>query len=481
VYRLQGPRGHPGTALAALASEEDIGVDMALPGEQDVPVAADAPPPGERLLHPGLRVPFVLLVLCFAAWGAAANLTDILVGVFRGIFDMSNLQSTLVQSAYYGAYFALAIPAAFVNRRFGYKAGVLTGLGLATVGGVLFLPASQLLAYEAFLLALFVLAAGLSILETSANPFVIAMGPEASATQRLNLAQAFNPVGANIGVLLGAVLILPRLTPEAEKLIMTPIELESSLQADLQLVLVPYLGIAAVLASIWVLIYKRDMVVAEAPAALAAVVPVTTAPSGAVASRLWRNRRYRFGVVAQFFNVGAQVCAWTFTILYAQDVVGVAPGTAGWYLQASLIVFLVSRFVMTYLLGKVSPPGLLAVMATLGVVLCVIAMFSLNLVGLLAVVGISLSLSLMFPTIYGLALQGLGEDAKFGAAGLVMAILGGAIMPMVQGAVMDQVGAALAFAVPAVCLAVVAAYGLAELRSGPGRDAAADAGSEVAP
>jgi MFS transporter, FHS family, L-fucose permease len=462
-------------------SADRIGVTVALSGEQGVPVAAGAAAAKQPLIRPGLGVPFVLLVLCFAAWGAAANLTDILVGVFRGIFDMSNLQSTLVQSAYYGAYFALAIPAAFINRRFGYKVGVLTGLGLAAVGGVLFLPASQLLVYEAFLLALFVLAAGLSILETSANPCVIAMGPETSATQRLNLAQAFNPVGANVGVLLGAVLILPRLTPEAEKLIMTPNQLESSLQADLQLVLVPYLGIAAVLAVIWVLIFRQDMALTEAPAELAAVVPVATAPSGAVGARLWRNRRYRFGVVAQLFNVGAQVCVWTFTILYAQDVVGVAPSTAGWYLQASLIVFLISRFVMTYLLGKVSPPGLLAVMATLGVVLCLIAMFSLNLVGLLAVVAISLSLSLMFPTIYGLALQGLGEDAKFGAAGLVMAILGGAFMPVIHGAVMDQVGAALAFVVPAVCLAVVASYGLAQLRSGPGRDAAVDAGSEVAP
>ena len=167
---------------------------------------------GARLVHPALRVPFVLLVLCFAAWGAAANLTDVIVGVFRSIFDMSNFQSSLVQFAYYGAYFLLALPAAFINRRFGYKVGVLTGLGLAAIGGVLFLPASQLLVYEYFLLALFVLAAGLSILETSANPFVIAMGEEGSATQRLNLAQAFNPVGANIGVLMGAVLILPRLT-----------------------------------------------------------------------------------------------------------------------------------------------------------------------------------------------------------------------------------------------------------------------------
>ena len=412
-----------------------------------------------RLVFPGLTVPFILLILCFAAWGSAANLTDVLVGVFRSIFDMSNFQSSLVQFAYYGAYFSLAIPAALINRRFGYKAGVLTGLGLASVGGLLFVPASNLLVFEFFLVALFVLAAGLSILETSANPFVIAMGPEESATQRLNLAQSFNPVGANIGVLLGAVLILPQITSEAAKTIMTPEEVEQSQEADLSLVLGPYLGIAAVLLLIWVLILFRKM-----------ATPVEQshedgeARSGAF-GRLWQNKHYRYGVAAQFFNVAAQVCAWTFTIQYAQDVVGVPTEHSGWYLQASLIVFLVSRFVMTYLLGIFRPTKLLFVMAALGVALCVTAMFFESMVGLIAVVAISLSLSLMFPTIYGVALRGLGEDAKFGAAGLVMAILGGAVVTPIMGLVMDSMGTALAFVVPGVCLAFVALYALFDLRT----------------
>src|SRR4051795_232326 len=192
-------------------------------------------PPKAGLVYPGFGVPFILLIACFAAWGSAANLTDVLVGVFRHIFTMSNFQSALVQFAYYGAYFSLAIPAALINRRFGYKTGVLTGLGLATVGGVLFIPASRLLTYGFFLLALFVLAAGLSILETSANPFVIAMGPPVSATQRLNLAQSFNPVGANIGVLLGTVLILPRLTPEPAKVGMNAQQLQQAQEKDLSL------------------------------------------------------------------------------------------------------------------------------------------------------------------------------------------------------------------------------------------------------
>jgi FHS family L-fucose permease-like MFS transporter len=414
------------------------------------------------LVAPRLRVPFVLLVLCFAAWGAAANLTDVLVGVFRSIFDMSNFQSSLVQFAYYGAYFLLAIPAALINHRFGYKAGVLSGLGLAAGGGLLFIPASELLVYEAFLLALFVLAAGLSILETSANPFVIAMGPETTATRRLNLAQAFNPVGANIGVLLGAVLILPNLTSEAAKTIMTPEQVLQSQEQDLAHVLTPYLGIAAVLVAIWLLIaFRRMPVPAEHEAA--------AVPTGGAAGRLWANRHYRYGVAAQFFNVAAQTCAWTFTILYAQDVVGVSAEASGWYLQASLLVFLVTRFVMVYLLGIFRPAVLLLIMAVFGVLCCLVAVLALNVLGLLAVVAISASLSLMFPTIYGVALRGLGEDAKFGAAGLVMAILGGALLPLVQGAVMDLAGeAALGFVVPGVCLVFVAWYAWFDLRSGRG-------------
>lgn len=411
-----------------------------------------------KLVEPHLLVPFILLVLCFASWGAAANLTDILVGVFRGIFDMSNFQSSLVQFAYYGAYFLLALPAALITSRFGYKAGVLTGLGLAAIGGLLFLPASNLLVYEMFLLALFTLAAGLSILETSANPFVIALGAEKTATQRLNLAQAFNPIGANIGVLLGAILILPNLTDEASKSIMTPEELRASQEADLGLVLTPYLGIAAVLIVIWLLIAFRKFDVPPAPKA-------ELTPSGNVASRLWKNRHYRYGVVAQFFNVAGQTCVWTFTILYATDVVGVSTDDAGWYLQASLIVFLVSRFVMVWLLGIFRPTLLLLIMALFGVACCLVAMFSLNIVGLLAVVAISASLSLMFPTIYGVSLRGLGEDAKFGAAGLVMAILGGALLPMVHALVMDIASPALGYAVPGFCLAVVAAYALFDLRT----------------
>ncbi len=410
------------------------------------------PPTTERrpLVARELKVPFFLLLLCFAAWGTAANLTDVLVGVFRSIFTMTNFESSLVQFAYYGAYFLLAIPAAMINQRFGFKAGLLTGLGLAAVGGFLFIPAANMLTYGMFLFALFTLAAGLSILETSANPLVIAMGDEATSTRRLNLAQAFNPIGANLGVLMGAVLILPHLTPETAKTIMSAEEMLEAQQADLMLVLRPYLGIATALVLIWLLIAFRRL----------PLPPQEAAPDGGKGrfGRLWANGHYRYGVIAQFFNVAAQTCAWTYTIIYAQDVAGTSPEEAGWWLQGSLLLFLVARFAMVFILGVVRPGLLLLIMAIFGVGCCLTSIFVLNIVGLIAVICISAALSLMFPTIYGLALKGLGDDAKFGSAGLVMAILGGATIPLLQAVVMDKAGSAVGFIIPAVCLALVAAY-----------------------
>lgn len=202
-------------------------------------------------------IPFVLLTICFAAWGVAANMTDPLVKVFSKIFTMSSLQSALVQFAYYGAYFCLAIPAAFINKRFSYKTGVLTGLGCAAAGAFLFYPASQTMTYGFFLAALFVLAGGLSILETSANPYVMAMGNQKSATRRLNLAQAFNPVGTNLGVFLAATLILPNLNQASaqERAAMSVSELKNVIGAELDAVMLPYVGMACVLVLVWVAIF----------------------------------------------------------------------------------------------------------------------------------------------------------------------------------------------------------------------------------
>ncbi len=421
-----------------------------------------------RYLYDGMKLPFILLCVCFAAWGIAANMTDPLVKVFSKIFSMSTLQASFVQFSYYGAYFCQALPAAFINRRFSYKTGVLVGLGMAILGAFLFYPASQAMTFGFFLLALFTLAGGLSILETSANPFVIAMGPEHNATRRLNFAQAFNPVGTNIGVFLAATLILPRLNPatEAERAAM-PAEALRTIQMDeLSAVMVPYVGFAFVLVIIWVAIAAIPM-----PTKRELTPEGHEIHFGATLRRLLRNRHYRFGVIAQFFNVAAQTCVWTFTIQYVMEAIGGTEAQAGWYLQASLIVFLISRFVMVWLMGYLRPAMLLVLMALGGTLLCFYAMANANISGVWAVVMISACLSLMFPTIYGIALHGLGDDTKFGAAGLVMAILGGALLPLVHGAVMDQKGAAFSYIVPGLCFLVVAAYGLFDLKTSATRRA----------
>lgn len=412
-------------------------------------------------VYPHMRLAFMLLITCFAAWGVAANMTDPLVKVFSKIFTMSTFESALVQFAYYGAYFCLALPAAFINARYSYKAGVLTGLGLAILGAFAFYPASVSMTYGFFLLALFILAAGLSILETSANPFVMAMGPEGSATRRLNLAQAFNPVGTNIGVFLAATLILPNLNPATaeQRANMSP-ELLKSIQAtELNAVMTPYVGMAFVLVVIWLLIYLMRLPKSTTESFVAKAEQAPLVDFSATLRRLLKRSQYRWGVVAQFFNVAAQTCTWTFTIQYVQKSLGGSEVSASDYLQYSLMIFLVSRFVMTWLMGFFRPAVLLAVLALSGTLLCLYAAFSPGISGVWAIVAVSACLSLMFPTIYGIALNGLGNDTKFGSAGLVMAILGGAIMPLVQGAVIDTYGAVVSYVVPAVCFLVVASYG----------------------
>ncbi len=407
-------------------------------------------------------LPFILLTICFAAWGVAANMTDPLVKVFSKIFTMSSLQSALVQFAYYGAYFCLAIPAAFINKRFSYKTGVLTGLGCAAAGAFLFYPASQTMTYGFFLLALFVLAGGLSILETSANPYVMAMGCEQSATRRLNLAQAFNPVGTNLGVFLAATLILPNLNQASaeQRASMSAAELKSVIGAELDAVMVPYVGMAFVLVVVWIAIACIKTPVNESTEQRAENIQL-----GASLKRLMLNRHYRFGVLAQFFNVGAQTCVWTFTIQYAMAAIDGNEVDGGQVLQYSMIVFLISRFVMTWLMQYLYPAKLLMIMSLIAAGLCIVMTQAPNMVGVVSLVAISACLSLMFPTIYGIALEGLGEDTKLGAAGLVMAILGGAILPLFQAAIIDSWSVIVSYVVPALCFLLVAGYGLFDIKN----------------
>src|SRR3954449_9592414 len=276
----------------------------------DTPAASTAK---SGLVYPGMGLLFVVLISCFTAWGVAADLTTPMVAGFKRIFEMNTFQASLVQLAYFGAYFLLAIPAALINQRFGYKAGLLSGVLLAAAGAIAFYPASKIMTYEAFLVALFAIAAGCSILETSANPYVLSLGPEETATRRLNFAQAFNPVGTNIGVLLAATLILPKLADPVDVGSLSPAQLHAIRAGELGAVMGPYLGLGFVLLIIAVAIasQKAPPIVEEFPDA-----GPHEGGIGGLFRVLWRTKRYRFGVVAQFFNVAAQVCTWTYLIVY---------------------------------------------------------------------------------------------------------------------------------------------------------------------
>ena len=427
----------------------------------DQPAEAPTSTTKPALVYPKMWLLFGVLICCFTAWGVAADLTTPMVAGFKRIFEMNTFQASLVQLAYFGAYFLLAIPAALINERFGYKAGLLSGVLLAAAGAIAFYPASKIMTYEAFLVALFAIAAGCSILETSANPYVLSLGPEETATRRLNFAQAFNPVGTNIGVLLAATLILPKLDEPVNMANVTPAQEHAVRAGQLGAVMGPYLGLGFVLIAIGLVIAikKSPPIVEEFPDAdMEGQSPLKI---------LMSNKRYVYGVVAQFFNVAAQVCTWTFIIQYSQQALGGSLQLGGYLLQVSLIVFLISRFFMTWLIGKIRATKVLAVLAVLAVLLCMFAMFSPNVAGVAAVVALSFCLSLMFPTIYGVALQGLGPATKFGAAGLVMAIVGGAIMPLIQGFLVDATSPAISFIVPAVCFAVVASFAVFDLKASP--------------
>jgi FHS family L-fucose permease-like MFS transporter len=286
------------------------------------------------------------------------------------------------------------------------------------------------------------------------------LGPEETATRRLNFAQAFNPLGTNIGVLIAATLILPKLDSPVDLTSATPEQVQAIRAGQLGAVMGPYLGLGMLLLAIWVVIATQ-----RAPKIIEEFPDVGDTSKGALARMLWKNKRYRFGVVAQFFNVAAQVCTWTFILQYVQQAINGSLELGGYLLQVSLIIFLLSRFLMTWVIGKIRATKVMAALAVLAVLLCLYAVAVPDITGVVALVLVSFCLSLMFPTIYGVALHGLGPATKFGAAGLVMAIVGGAIMPVVQGATLDATSPAVSFVVPAVCFAVVAAFAFYDLRA----------------
>ena len=383
-------------------------------------------------------VPVILITALFFFWGAANNLNDVLIAHFKRAFTLSDLQSGLVQSAFYMGYFLFAIPAALFMKRWGYKGAVLVGLGLFGAGALLFWPAAEVRSYGFFLFALFVIASGLAFLETSANPLVTRLGPPESAERRLNLAQSFNPLGSIAGVFLGRELILAEPgSPAAEA-------------ASVQL---PYLLIAlAVLAWAALIAFTRFPRVATERAE-------ETVGTLAEFGTLLRRRAFMLGVVAQFFYVGAQVGVWSYLIRYMGVAVGADERAAAGYLIVSLALFMAGRFAGTALMGVVRPARLLAAFAVLGIGLCLIAALAGGWAGVYALVATSFFMSIMFPTIFALSLKGLGDLAKPGASLLVMAIVGGAAITALMGWVSDASGSiAWAMLVPAGCFVAVLAF-----------------------
>ncbi len=411
------------------------------------------------LIPRGNLLGFILLTSCFAWWGLANNMTDTLLAAFKRIMSMSDFQTSWIQLAFYGSYFCLALPAAIFIKKFTYKAGVLLGLGMFIVGSLLFYPASQTMNYFHFLAALYILAGGLSVLETSANPYIIAMGPEESGTRRLNFAQSFNPIGSIAGVFLSKWFILSRLNQASaeERAAMSADQLQRMQADELSAVMGPYVGVALVLLVLWIV-----MAVIKMPRASDADNALNLGPT---IGRLLGNRHYVWGVVAQFFYVGAQIGVWSYTIRYVMAELDLNEDGASTYYIASLIVFTASRFICTFLMRFMTAGNLLALLSLLAVACCAGVIFGGGYLGVYALVAISGCMSLMFPTIFGLAVRGLGDDTKIAGSGLIMAILGGAVITAIQGQVSDATGSIhQAYWVPLACFLIVAYYGAVACR-----------------
>ncbi|MBD3415238.1 MAG: L-fucose:H+ symporter permease [Candidatus Aminicenantes bacterium] len=413
--------------------------------------------------------PFILITSCFALWGFANDVTNPMVKAFSKILMMSNFQGSLVQFAFYGGYFFMAFPAALFIRRFNYKSGILVGLGLYATGAFLFIPASMLQVFGVFLISYFILTCGLSFLETTANPYILSMGSEKTATRRLNFAQAFNPIGSLIGMFTAQSLILGRLNPaeKAQRAALNLEELKAITSSDLNIIRTPYVAIALVILVVLSLVAFSNMPTKDQGEHKIHIFQTL--------NKLIQNRKYVHGVVAQFFYVAAQIMCWTFIIHYGTELftssrygmsVQKAEVLSQKYNIAAMVIFCVSRFVFTYLLKYIKAGKLLMVLAAVGGILTLNVMFSPGLIGLLSLVGISGCMSLMFPTIYGIALGGLrNDDAKIGAAGLIMAILGGSVMPPLQGAIIDLgkvgflSGVRASFILTVLCFVVISHFG----------------------
>ena len=382
-----------------------------------------------------LVIPFVLITSLFALWGFANDITNPMVSAFKKILELNNTQASLVQAAFYVWYFTMSLPAAYVVKKYSYKIGILVGLGLYAIGALLFFPAAALENYAFFLAALYILTFGLAFLETTANPFILSMGDEATATQRLNLAQAFNPLGALMGLLVAQTFILGSLKSDdldaqgngIYETLSSPAK-EAVKTADLELIRNPYVALGIFVFLLLVLITFVKM--PEDPK------NQETSSMWVSIKRIYKKEHFVGGVIAQIFYVGAQIMCWTYIYQYAENL-GINNQKAVNYAYAALVIFLTGSFIFTYVMKFINAGRLIMYLGIFAVVCCLGTIFISGKGGLYALVLTSFCMSLMFPTIYGIALKGLGDDAKPASAFLVMAIVGGAFMPILQGMILD--------------------------------------------
>ena len=423
-----------------------------------------------RLVEKKYLVTFILITALFALWGFANDITNPMVAAFQTLMELSAAKASMVQFAFYGGYATMAIPAALFIRRYSYKSGILLGLALYAIGAFLFIPAAAYQEFTFFCVSLYILTFGLAFLETTANPFILSLGSKETSTRRLNMAQAFNPLGSLSGMAVASLIVLPSLWSDkrdaaGQMFFSTLSEAEKAdiRLHDLAVIRNPYVVIGIVVLVMFVIIALKKM-------------PGTARQEGSGAkigdtlSRLWKNTIYREGVVTQVFYVAAQIMVWTFIIQYA-DNLGINKATAQRYNILAMSMFLCSRFISTFLMKYINSRKLLAIfgvgaaLATLGTI------FIVGMPGLYCLVAISFFMSLMFPTIYGIALENVdNEDTTLGAAFLVMAIVGGALMPPLQGMIIDKgiIGSLpavnVSFVLPLICFLVIACYGARTLR-----------------
>ncbi|MGE5521723.1 MAG: L-fucose:H+ symporter permease [Candidatus Dadabacteria bacterium] len=397
------------------------------------------------------RFSFILVTSLFFLWGFAHNLDPILIPHLKKSFTLNTTQSTLVDSAVFIAYFLMALPAGYIMKRFGYKSGIITGLLFFACGSFLFIPAANTQSYYFFLLALFIIACGLTILETAANPYASALGPHESSTQRLNLAQSFNGLAAAVAPIIGARVILTKGYTDQELNSMTESARKVALASEASSVKTPYFILGSVLVLIAIIFALTKL-------------PRIQHKEGKEKSQnilhAFKSKHLTWAVIAQFFYVGAQVCVFSLFILYATKSADISQIRAADFLGACGIAFLIGRFAGTFAMKYVKPNRLLAMYAAINVLLCIIATIAHGMITVYTVILICFFMSIMFPTIFALGIKDLGGDTEYGSSLIIMSIVGGAILPRIFGYIADGTGnIQLGYLVPMVCFIFVCYFG----------------------